>query len=124
MPVGTRPRLLVGDASSPTAVQCLARIEARYGESGSCDLRYHHAYMPGSLIMEGFYCVCNITCTPTPKSPTRLVRYFFLSLNIPKILSCLWAGLVSQEFFGGEEGTGGSEIAADIREAALGQSAR
>jgi hypothetical protein len=48
---------------------------------------------------------------------------FFIT-RYSNILSCLRAGLVSQEFFKGEEGTGGSEMAADIRDAALGQSTR
>jgi hypothetical protein len=51
-------------------------------------------------------------CTHASQSPAQLVRYFFSWLDTPRILSCPRAGLVSDEFFGGEEGTGGSELAA------------
>jgi hypothetical protein len=55
-----------------------------------------------------------IICTPTSRSPARLIRYFFSMLDAPHTLSCPRVGHVPDEFFGGEEGTGGSETAAGV----------
>jgi hypothetical protein len=55
-----------------------------------------------------------IICTHVSRFPARLVRYFFSTLDTPHILSCPRAGPVFDELLGGEEGTGGSEVAAGI----------
>jgi hypothetical protein len=40
----------------------------------------------------------HVICAPTPRSPARLVRYYFSRLDTPRILSCLRTGPVSQDF--------------------------
>jgi hypothetical protein len=40
----------------------------------------------------------NTICAPTPRSPARLVRYYFSRIDTPRILSCLRSGPVSQDF--------------------------
>jgi len=57
----------------------------------------------------------NIICTPTSRSPARLVGYYFSGQYPPRILSCPLAGPdISDFFFGGDECTGGYELAAGV----------
>jgi hypothetical protein len=106
MTVGTHPHLLIGN---PISVPCLARLGARRSEIW----RQQSADQPlsRSLRTEGFEI---IICTPTSKSPARLVRYFFSKLDTSCLLSSLRAGHVSEGSFCGDEGTDGSELAEGV----------
>jgi hypothetical protein len=53
-------------------------------------------------------------CTHASRSPARLVRHFFSMLDTPKVLLRPRAGHIFDEVLGGEEGTGGSELATGV----------
>jgi hypothetical protein len=93
-------------ADNPIAMPGLARSGARRSEIFHADEK-----LSGSLNAEGFQ---NIRYTPGSRSSARLVRHFFSMLNAPPILSCLWVGHVLDAYLGGEEGTGGFELAAGV----------
>jgi hypothetical protein len=110
MPVGTHPHLLAVGVGNPMAVLCLAWMGARRDEI--LRLRSADQQLSGSLSTEGFQ---NIICTPAPRLPARLVRYFYSWLDTPHVPSCPRAGHVYSAFYScGENGTGGYELAAGV----------
>jgi hypothetical protein len=78
-------------------------------KSGGCDPRiiiYWEAFVRRTFKKQN--------CTHASRSPARLVRYFFSMLDTPKVLLRPRAGHIFDEDFGGEEGTGGSELATGV----------
>jgi hypothetical protein len=109
-PVGTHAhRLLVVGASNPIAVPCLARLGARRGEIRR--LRSADQQLSGGLSMGGFskYYIC--TSVKISRSASMIS---FSRLDNPRILSRPRVGHVLDEFLGGEEGKGGSVLAAGV----------
>jgi hypothetical protein len=94
---------------NPIAVPCMARLVARGVKSGGCDSRI--ITCSEASVRWAFK---KSICTPSLRSPVRLVRYFFSVQDTPQSLSCLWVGLVADADLGNEEGTGGSELAAGV----------
>jgi hypothetical protein len=99
--------LAVG-ASNPKAVPCFVQL----GSERGCD----NAIRPIRKCREapGRRTFKNIMCTSTPIPPARLVRYHFMRLDTLRTLSRSRTGTIFQEPFGGEEGTGGYDLVANV----------
>jgi hypothetical protein len=78
-------------------------------ESGGCDLRINNCRE--ASVRRAFL---NIKCKLASRSPARLVQYFFSRQDTHQVLFCLRAGSFCCAYFGGEEGTGESELAAGV----------
>jgi hypothetical protein len=94
MSVGSHPHLLVVGAGNPIAVPSLTRLGATRSDYGSCDPRDQQ--MSKSPSWRAFLI---FICELSPRSPARLVRYYYSRLDTSRILSCLRAGHVSHELF-------------------------
>jgi hypothetical protein len=75
-------------------------------KSGGCDNEVSE-----NLNAQGFKI---ISCTPASRYPVQLVRYFYSWRYTRQVISCLWVGHVIDAYLGGEEGIGGSELAAGV----------
>jgi hypothetical protein len=108
-PVGTHPHILVVGASNPIAVPCMGRLGVRRGEIRR--LRYADQQLSGSLNTQGFskyhlYTSVKISCSAS------LIFLFEAGHSSHAILSTGGAFICSHFF--GEEGKGGSELAAGV----------
>jgi hypothetical protein len=109
MPVGTYLYLHAVGAVNHVAVPCLARLGARRGDIRR--LRSAGQQLSGRFSAEGFYEYYVYTSVKIARSASPI---FFSRLDTSQILSCPWVGRVSDAHFGGEEGIGGSELAAGV----------